>query len=1435
GNWTYTPPETLPVSEPVTDGFTYTATDGDGDQSSATQSIFVQVGGNAEPVLTNNGAATLTCGTEVIDANELSASDADNTPAQIEYRILTMSNGVVFLAGVALAMDDTFTQADLDAGLVYLQHDGNPADVSAGFTFTFSDGTFTSTEQTFAISVAANGTETEGDVIGNVNTGLPIVIGSTAVGSLTIAGATLNNSELSASAVVGDQANSFGYVCVTGPNADWQVGDIEFSGGLVVGNAGTGEMRIENGADVTITSDDFDNLIIGGAAGGNGTVIVSGAGSTLTTVGTDNTIRLATAANSTGLLVVQEGAVVSTLDLDIGRFGTGQVDIIGTGSKIIVSNDNGSFSSPFEFEAGFVGLGTGEFGNTTVEGGDGILNVLQGGTLEIRDGIQNPDALEPGMVVARAMGSTGIVTVDGEGSSILISQTAPADPLNDHFGPFLQIGRAGQATMTIANGGLVSLTGDSSFVQVGRGNAEEFEPGPAPVLPQSMLNIQSGGDLLVNGLTGSSCMNIGQESNGNGRVEVTGSGSTISIAGTQAELTVGNRGNGELAITDGGAVTVAGGNTTDDFAFMGIGNAAGGTGSVVVSGFGDFEDASTLTVSGTDATIRVGGAGAGDLTVADGGVVNTLFLEVGRAGTGVATINGGFVHASNEFGSFTDDTGEILLDDGGFVRVGRNAGSNGTLSVINGGLLLIDGTSMADDMSLQIAREVGSTGTVLVSGAGSTISIVQDPLVNPDEEAGEAGPFMQVGRAGQGNLTISNDGLVELIGQESFFTVSRGNADEFANPQDVPILDQSVLTIASGGDLVINSQGSFTTLEIGVLANGDGLATVTGEGSSISISGAFVNLTVGDQGLGQMVVELGADVTVNSTGGADLLIGSAAGSSGTMVVSNLGSTVTVDGLDTSLVVGFEGEGFLLVEDKAVTSTTATEGFSAMTLGAAEGGIGIVGVIGEESVLAINGTGIATYVNLTIAEAGFGEMSIAQGADVTVSGTGNGDIQVGNLAGSTGYLTVTGVGSTLIGSAQDLEAGMSLLVGVFGFGEMQVADSAQVVISSPGFTDFTIGYDTDGVGEVFVTTGGSILINGGEDGAVATVGAAGTGSLEVSAGGQVTIGTSTSGVTFVGANGGGVGNVLVDGEGSALKAGEDLVIGTVSEFGTAGAGTVMVTNGGTISAGTAGNFEADIWVGLGGTLGGNGTIIGDVNVVGGTILPGVSPGTLNINGDLVVNSGFMVFEFGGTTAGSFDVIAVTGQVVVVAPLVTFDFTYAPMAADSIAFITAANGINESLENAAVMVTGLDLTTGFDWEVVSVLTGEVSNSYVLTVLNGAAQGNGIWFEANTSSWTFTGGAGADVLIGNLGNDMLYGDAGNDTIDGGDGNDSLDGGANIDTAVFNGSLADYIILDGGGILTVEAMYGGEGIDTLTGFERLQFADTTYLVGGGPLFTAT
>ncbi|MDH6168920.1 subtilisin-like proprotein convertase family protein/subtilisin family serine protease [Variovorax boronicumulans] len=94
---------------------------------------------------------------------------------------------------------------------------------------------------------------------------------------------------------------------------------------------------------------------------------------------------------------------------------------------------------------------------------------------------------------------------------------------------------------------------------------------------------------------------------------------------------------------------------------------------------------------------------------------------------------------------------------------------------------------------------------------------------------------------------------------------------------------------------------------------------------------------------------------------------------------------------------------------------------------------------------------------------------------------------------------------------------------------------------------------------------------------------------------------------------------------------------------------------------------------------------------------------------------------------------------------------------------------------------------------------------------------------------GGAGDDVLDGGLEDDNLSGGAGNDVLIGGRGDDNLNGGDGIDVAQYAGSYADYRItkLDSANgsarYRVVDTRSGQEGADTLTGIEKLSFADVS------------
>lgn len=96
----------------------------------------------------------------------------------------------------------------------------------------------------------------------------------------------------------------------------------------------------------------------------------------------------------------------------------------------------------------------------------------------------------------------------------------------------------------------------------------------------------------------------------------------------------------------------------------------------------------------------------------------------------------------------------------------------------------------------------------------------------------------------------------------------------------------------------------------------------------------------------------------------------------------------------------------------------------------------------------------------------------------------------------------------------------------------------------------------------------------------------------------------------------------------------------------------------------------------------------------------------------------------------------------------------------------------------------------------------------------------------------GDGNDIVDGGDGNDDLFGENGDDRIKGGLGSDDIDGGRGFDTAVYDGSISDYVITkpSRGNQPTTIRDLGNNDRDSLTGIEAVYFAAndfTLYLDG--------
>ncbi|HEX2474771.1 MAG TPA: hypothetical protein VHK01_08500, partial [Lacipirellulaceae bacterium] len=679
---------------------------------------------------------------------------------------------------------------------------------------------------------------------------------------------------------------------------------------------------------------------------------------------------------------------------------------------------------------------------------------------------------------------------------------------------------------------------------------------------------------------------------------------TFNVTGTGAanDLIVGAGGTGAINLSNNADMTVA-----DDTV---LGRDATGVGNVSISGVD-----TTWTSTGD---LLVGGSGTGTLMVDAGAeFINAIGYIGNSAGsTGTATINGTNTVWRNTAGQYVgySGTGTLNLTSGGDVinaatsYIGYNSGSvgianlsnnAGTLSrfVQNGELFVgysgtgsfnITDGGYAQNSNAYIGQNASGDGSVTVSGANSEWNNVMGALT--------------VGNAGNGTLNVTAAGFVKNTagmiaddaGSTGQVTVS-GPGSTWDSSADVHVGNAGDGTLdISGGGTVFTGGNAY----LGRQTDSAGTATVSGSGSFWHLDGILTGMYIGDAGNGTLEIRDGGRVVGNTFA----RLGKEIGSMGVVSVSGTGS----EWLGGTMYIGLHGTGMVDVSEGGIIR-------AAVSLANENNSVGTINITGPGSLVAGQGATVGNF--------GQGTLNITDGAGALFHlGT-----QIGSNGDAMGEVIVDGAGSSFNG-------GEELYVGTnTGSGLLRVTQGAHAA-SGHSF----VGFGPTADGTVTVSGNGSVW-DMTVDGDL-SVAVSGRGDLGMIDGGFVRCRNAVIGV-----NSGSNGSVNVDGTGSRWTLVNMLTVGS------AGSGSLSVTNGGVVEAATivVGGPGEIIGDGqLNANVQNNGEIHGNFDIVGnvtnsGRLSPGNSVGTIAIDGDYVqTTAGKLHIEL--ESSSSYDRIQIIGD-------------------------------------------------------------------------------------------------------------------------------------------------------------------------------------------------
>jgi len=274
-------------------------------------------------------------------------------------------------------------------------------------------------------------------------------------------------------------------------------------------------------------------------------------------------------------------------------------------------------------------------------------------------------------------------------------------------------------------------------------------------------------------------------------------------------------------------------------------------------------------------------------------------------------------------------------------------------------------------------------------------------------------------------------------------------------------------------------------------------------------------------------------------------------------------------------------------------------------------------------------------------AGGGQLLVARaivlGSGHESTGNTNGSLLLegsGSLVGAENMIVgATGAGNAVVRQGATLRADDLLRIGA-SVGSCSLVASNGAVVEA---REVSVGSNAASRNNTVDLNGTGTLLRVGANLGLGANGSAG--HLAVINGARVVV----TGDTYLGIGGGSEGTVAIDGANSALLS-RNVFVG---QDGSTAIATLR--NGAQIQV------TDSVRVRAGGSLSGNGVIIGNLVNEGGFISPGLSPGLLSVQGSLELWSSSVVhMEIGGSTPDLFDRLMITGNASLAGTLI-LDFT------------------------------------------------------------------------------------------------------------------------------------------------------------------------------------